>query len=181
MEEVHGQQICILHLELNNAKIMEKKMRFITIFDKQIQTVLSSTYLGGNGIDVANGIVVSDQGNIGIVGTTNSTTNFLNENETGNTTPQGMEDVFFTIFTNPMSAQEKVETTFLGGTNADYGQAIAHRYNHGNVYLAGNTWSNDYPTTIWCSICNYMQLIFCSIQKMYLYQKWIIYLIPNLQ
>ena len=45
-------------MELNNAKTMEKKMHFITIFDKQIQTVLSSTYLGGNGIDIANGIVV---------------------------------------------------------------------------------------------------------------------------
>ena len=45
--------------------------------------------------------------------------------ETGDTTPHGMEDVFFTAFTNPMTAQEKVETTFLGGTNADYGQAIA--------------------------------------------------------
>ena len=46
------------HLELNNAKIMEKKMDFVTILDKQIQNVLSSTYLGGNGIDVVNGIVV---------------------------------------------------------------------------------------------------------------------------
>ncbi len=36
-----------------------------------------------------------------------------------------MEDVFFTAFTNPMTAQEKVETTFLGGANADYGQGIA--------------------------------------------------------
>ena len=124
-----------------------KEDGFITILDKQIQNVLSSTYLGGNGIDVVNGIVISDQGNIGIVGTTNSTTNFLNEKETGDTTPQGMEDVFFTTFTNPMSALEKVETTFLGGTNSDYGQGIALD-THGNVYLAGNTWSNDYPTTI---------------------------------
>jgi methionine-rich copper-binding protein CopC len=124
-----------------------KEDGFVTILDKQIQNVLSSSYLGGNGIDVINGIVVSDQGNIGIIGTTNSTTNFLNEKETGNTTPHGMEDVFFTSFTNPMSAQEKVETTFLGGTNADYGQGIALD-THGNVYLTGNTWSNDYPTTI---------------------------------
>ena len=50
---------------------------FVIIFDKQIQNVLSSTYLGGNGIDVANGIIVSDQGNIGIIGTTNSTTKLL--------------------------------------------------------------------------------------------------------
>ena len=57
-----------------------------------------------------------------------------------------MEDVFFTAFTNVMTAQEKVETTFLGGANADYGEAIAID-TIGNVFLAGDTWSNDYPTT----------------------------------
>ena len=123
---------------------------FLIIFDKQIQTVLSNTYLGGNGIDVANGIIVSDHGNIGIIGTTNST-NFYNNLATGDITPHGMEDVFFSAFTNPMTAQERVETTLLGGANADYGQAIAISEalgEAGDVYLAGDTWSNDYPTTI---------------------------------
>ena len=58
-----------------------------------------------------------------------------------------MEDVFFTAFTNVMTAQEKAETTFLGGANADYGEALAID-TIGNVFLVGDTWSNDYPTTI---------------------------------
>jgi methionine-rich copper-binding protein CopC len=127
-----------------------KEDAFLTILDKQIQNVLSSTYLGGNGIDVANDVIVADPGTIGIIGTTNST-NFYNNLVTGDITPHGMEDVFFSAFTNPMSAQERVETTLLGGANADYGQGIAISEvlgEAGNVYLVGDTWSNDYPTSI---------------------------------
>ncbi|WP_048189878.1 Ig-like domain-containing protein [Methanobacterium sp. SMA-27] len=123
-----------------------KEDGFVVIMDKQIQNILSSTYLGGNGIDFANGVIVSDQGNIGIIGTTNSTKSFPNELPSGDTTAHGMEDVFFTTFTNVMTAQEKVETTFLGGVNADYGEALAID-TIGNIFLVGDTWSNDYPTT----------------------------------
>lgn len=128
-----------------------KEDAFLVVMDKQIQTILSSTYLGGNGIDVANDLIVADQGTIGIVGTTNSTQNFINELDSGDTTPHGMEDVFFSAFLNPMTAQEKVTTTFLGGANADYGMGIAVSEmlgEAGNVILVGDTWSNDYPTTI---------------------------------
>ena len=68
-------------------------------------------------------------------------------------------------FTNVMTAQEKVETTFLGGANADYGQAIAID-NIGNVFLVGKTWSNDYPTTIDAYATS--QMIISSIQTMHL-------------
>lgn len=152
-----------------------KEDAFLIIFDKQIQTVLSSTYLGGNGIDIANGIILSDQGNIGIIGTTNSTLNFLNELQTGDITPHGYEDVFFSAFFNPMTGQEKVETTFFGGSNADYGQAIAinrqitDTNNFGMVYLAGKTWSNDYPTTM--DAFETSTMISSSIQTMYLCQR----------
>jgi hypothetical protein len=50
-----------------------------------------------------------------------------------------------------MTPQERVETTLLGGANADYGQCIAISEvpgEAGDVYLVGDTWSNDYPTTI---------------------------------
>lgn len=126
-----------------------KEDAFLAVLDKQIQNVISSSYLGGNGIDVANDVLVADQGTIGIVGTTNST-NFYNNLATGDITPHGMEDVFFSAFTNPMTSLERVETTLLGGANADYGQAIAMTEvsgEDGDVYLVGNTWSNDYPTT----------------------------------
>ena len=120
-----------------------KEDGFLVIMDKQIQNMLCSTYLGGNGVDIANGVVVSDQGNVGIIGTTNST-NFVNDlPQSGNITPHGMEDVFFSIY----NTGKKFESTLIGGANADYGNAIAIDQS-GNIYLAGDTWSNDYPTTI---------------------------------
>ena len=117
---------------------------FVTILDKQLQNVLYSVYLGGNGIDAANGVVVSGLGpNFGVVGTTNST-NF--SGLTQDTSYFGYEDVFFSVFKNPNTAQQTLDTSILGGANADYGNCAAMT-SSGNVYLAGNTWSNDYPTT----------------------------------
>ena len=147
LSEEHGHLDMYTTLGAKQRQNNGKEDGFVVIMDKQIQNILSSTYLGGNGIDVANGVIVSNQGNIGIIGTTNSTKSFPNELPSGDTTAHGMQDVFFTAFTNVMTAQEKVETTFLGGANADYGEALAID-TIGNVFLVGHTWSNDYPTTI---------------------------------
>ena len=123
---------------------------FITIMDKQLQNVLYSVYIGGKGIDVANGIAISFLGqNIAVIGTTNSTKD--NPNTFPNVTNElpsypTFEDVFLVGFKNFWS-QRTLDTTILGGANADYGQAVTMD-NSGNVYMAGNTWSNDYPTTI---------------------------------
>jgi methionine-rich copper-binding protein CopC len=40
-----------------------------------------------------------------------------------------------------------LDTSIIGGANADYGTSAAMT-SSGDVYLAGNTWSNDYPTII---------------------------------
>ncbi len=119
-----------------------KEDGFVTIMDKQLQNTLFSIYLGGNGVDVANDIVLSFLGSkFGVIGTTNSTSKFP-----GTTDNYGFEDVFFTSF-NYTNYPQFVSSTILGGANADYGLAGAID-NYGNTYLAGNTWSNDYPTTI---------------------------------
>jgi len=118
---------------------------FVTIMDKELQTVNYSIYLGGNSNDVANGIVISGLGpNFGVVGTTNST-NF--SGVTSNPAYNGNEDVFFSIIKNPNTAQQTQDTSIIGGSNADYGNCAAIT-SSGQVYVAGNTWSNDYPTTI---------------------------------
>jgi hypothetical protein len=120
---------------------------FITILNKELQNVLYSVYLGGNGDDVANGVVLSFLGqNIGVVGTTNSTDNTFPKLSSERPPYYTFEDVFLVGFKNFWS-QRDYDTTILGGANADYGMAAAMD-TYGNVYLAGNTWSNDYPTTI---------------------------------
>jgi methionine-rich copper-binding protein CopC len=118
---------------------------FVTILDKQLQSVLYSVYLGGNSNDVANGVVFSGLGpNFGVVGTTNST-NFAGV--TSSPAYNGNEDVFFSVFKNPNTDQQSLDTSVIGGANADYGNCAAMT-SSGKVYVAGNTWSNDYPTTI---------------------------------
>jgi len=118
---------------------------FVTIMDKELQTVNYSIYLGGNSNDVANGVVVSGLGpNFGVVGTTNST-NF--SGVTSSPAYNGNEDVFFSVIKNPNTAQQTQDTSIIGGANADYGNCAAIT-SSGKVYVAGNTWSNDYPTTI---------------------------------
>lgn len=118
---------------------------FVTILDKQLQSVLYSIYLGGSSNDVANDVVVPGLGpDFGVIGTTNST------NFSGVTSSQkyyGNEDVFFSIIKNPNTTQQTQDTSIIGGANADYGASAAITPN-GSVYLTGNTWSNDYPTTI---------------------------------
>jgi len=118
---------------------------FVTILDKELQTINYSVYLGGSSNDVANGIVVSGLGpNFGVVGTTNST-NF--SGVTSSPTYNGNEDVFFSVIKNPNTNQQTQDTSIIGGANADYGNCAAIT-GSGQVYVAGNTWSNDYPTTI---------------------------------
>jgi methionine-rich copper-binding protein CopC len=118
---------------------------FVTILDKQLQSVLYSIYLGGNSNDVANGVVFSGLGpNFGVVGTTNST-NFAGV--TSSPAYNGNEDVFFSVIKNPNTDQQSLDTSVIGGANADYGNCAAMT-STGKVYVAGNTWSNDYPTTI---------------------------------
>lgn len=53
----------------------------------------------------------------------------------------------FQVLKNPNTAQQTLDSSIIGGANADYGTSAAITQN-GSVYLAGNTWSNDYPTTI---------------------------------
>ncbi|ADZ10481.1 hypothetical protein Metbo_2267 [Methanobacterium lacus] len=118
---------------------------FVTILDKELQSVQYSIYLGGNSNDVANGVVVSGLGpNFGVVGTTNST-NFAGV--TSSPAYNGNEDVFFSVLKNPNTSQQTLDTSIIGGANADYGNCAAMT-GSGQVYVAGNTWSNDYPTTI---------------------------------
>jgi len=136
---------------------------FVTIMDKQLQNVLSSTYLGGNGDSIANGIVVSDLGNIGIVGTTNST-NFPGVSA-GDISSYGQEDVFLTTFKNVMTSQELLQTTILGGANADYGQAIAIDNSSNYTWREIHGQMISQPQSM---LMQLIQVIICNILTMHL-------------
>lgn len=100
-----------------------------------------STYLGGNSTDTANGIAVDASGNAYVTGATTST-NFPAINAI-QATYVGNQDAFVTKINNTGAAI--IFSTFLGGHENDSSQGIAVD-TFSNVYVAGDTFSNDFPT-----------------------------------
>jgi len=107
--------------------------------------LIYSTYLGGSGSDQGFGIAVDTAGAAYITGSTSST-NFPTASST--TSPfqgsnGGSTDAFVTKL-NP-SGSGLVYSTYLGGSGADSGNAIAVDLS-GNAYVAGATASANFPT-----------------------------------
>ncbi|MBZ5546324.1 MAG: SBBP repeat-containing protein, partial [Acidobacteriia bacterium] len=100
-----------------------------------------STYLGGSEADFGQAIAVDSAGDAYVTGPTQST-DFPTASplQIGN---DGGSDVFLAKV-NP-SGTGLVYSTYLGGSSADSAQAIALD-SSGNVYLAGYTFSVDFPT-----------------------------------
>jgi hypothetical protein len=99
-----------------------------------------STFLGGSGVEIANGIAVDAAGNSYIVGDTTS----LNFPATGyQTVNHGSKDAF--VAKLRPDGERLLFSTYLGGAGNDHGGAIAVD-SMGTVYLTGNTWSSDFPT-----------------------------------
>jgi hypothetical protein len=99
-----------------------------------------STYLGGNGDDQGFGIAVDGTGSAYVTGYTASS-NFPIESPIQ--TSQGGEDVFVTRFN--LAGNGLVYSTFLGGSGADIGYAIAIDA-AGSAYVTGSTSSINFPT-----------------------------------
>ncbi|MHA2274997.1 MAG: DUF7948 domain-containing protein, partial [Candidatus Kariarchaeaceae archaeon] len=101
-----------------------------------------STYLGGNGDDRGNDIVVDDSNNIYVTGQTQST-NFPTTAQALNQTKNGGTWDSFVIKLNN-SGNEIIYSTYIGGSNDDFAEAI-ELDTDGNVYLTGYTSSSDFP------------------------------------
>ncbi|MCF6158069.1 MAG: hypothetical protein E3K32_05750 [wastewater metagenome] len=100
-----------------------------------------STYLGGNGDDISNGIAVDSSGNIYVTGYTKSSDfpihSALYKNK------NGKSDAFISKL--QASGNTLIYSTYLGGSNSDWGRGIATD-NSGNAYITGWTYSHDFPT-----------------------------------
>ena len=125
---------------------------FIAEFDPTLTTLLYSTYLGGTGDDVGDGIAVDSAGDAYITGSTCSGDSFpitagafqtvYGGGRNGCT--QDLGDAFVTEL-NP-TGSALVYSTFLGGSKADTGNAISLDASN-NAYIVGTTCSTDFPTT----------------------------------
>jgi Beta-propeller repeat/Cep192 domain 4/HYDIN/CFA65/VesB-like, Ig-like domain len=112
--------------------------------------LIYSTYLGGNGADSAAGLAVDSLGDVFVTGSTTSsnfpvtpTKSGLSATEAFQTAYGGNGDAFVTELSS--SGSKLIYSSFLGGSSADYGQAITVD-SSGNAYVTGSTQSPDFPT-----------------------------------
>ncbi len=101
-----------------------------------------STYIGGSGDDVGNGIAVDASGNAYIIGWTNST-DFPTVNPYQTDPGDAESDIIVAKLNN--LGNGFLYSTYLGGSSYETGNDIAIDAS-GNAYVTGETGSTDYPT-----------------------------------
>nr|NIM15472.1 hypothetical protein [Candidatus Aminicenantes bacterium]NIM82219.1 hypothetical protein [Candidatus Aminicenantes bacterium]NIN45430.1 hypothetical protein [Candidatus Aminicenantes bacterium]NIN88251.1 hypothetical protein [Candidatus Aminicenantes bacterium]NIO84608.1 hypothetical protein [Candidatus Aminicenantes bacterium] len=113
---------------------------FITKLSPSGDTLVYSTYLGGNDWDSVNSIVVDNKGNAYVTGITYSLDFPVNNPFQLN---QGNSDAFVTKLAPPGSSL--IYSTYLGGSYEEVARGIAVD-SSGNAYVTGGTESVDFPT-----------------------------------
>ncbi|MDE2149501.1 MAG: SBBP repeat-containing protein [Gammaproteobacteria bacterium] len=120
---------------------------FVAKLSADGRSLVYSTYLGGSRGDAARGIAVDASGNAYVVGDTASddfpTANPLQANRKVAAGNEFAPDAFIAKLNADGSAL--VYSTYLGGSGVESGNAIAVD-SGGDVYIAGNTNSTDFPT-----------------------------------
>jgi len=118
---------------------------FLVKVDPTLSTLLYSTFLGGAG-DGVYGLTVDASGNAYLTGDVSSP-DFPVTAGAYDTSLGGSNDAFVTKI-NPAGggSADLVYSTFLGGETEDVGRSIVVD-SSGNAYVAGRTYSADFPTT----------------------------------
>jgi uncharacterized repeat protein (TIGR01451 family) len=102
-------------------------------------TLVYSTYLGGNASDNGNGIAVDGGGDAYVVGDTTSINFPATGMQRGN---HGGQDAFVAKLS--ADGSRLLYSTYLGGGSADRGAGIAVDAS-GSAYIIGSTYSTDFP------------------------------------
>jgi|GEM_PF-6973413 len=113
---------------------------FLTKIAPEGNSIVYSTFLGGNGDDYGYGIAVDGSGNVIITGCTESS-DFPLKNPIQNKNAGG-RDVFVAKINS--EGNSLVYSTYLGGSGNDYSYGLALD-GRGNAYITGATYSSDFP------------------------------------
>lgn len=115
---------------------------FISKLDPGLSTLLASTFLGGEGLDIVYSLALDSSLNIYASGETDSWTFPV--------TPGAFdtEAVYFEAFVSRLTGDlsSLLASTYLGGSYGDVAYSLALT-GSGNVCLAGQTTSSDFPVT----------------------------------
>jgi carbohydrate binding protein with CBM6 domain/beta-propeller repeat-containing protein len=118
---------------------------FVTKLNPAGSALVYSTYLGGSGRDIGNGVAIDTDGNAYLTGFTESP-DFPATPGAFQTTIA--ETIYGDAFVTKLDASGAalVYSTYLGGSRGETGNGIAVDA-AGNAYVTGNTVSTDFPTT----------------------------------
>jgi hypothetical protein len=110
-----------------------------------IDPILQSTYLGGSGKDEAYALAVHPKtGDVYVAGATNST-DFPGTSGGAQASKSRGYDAFVARLNSSLT--QILQSTYLGGSSGDYARALAIHPTTGEVYVAGDTTSTDFPNT----------------------------------
>ena len=126
---------------------------FVSRLNSDLTTLLASTFLGGTNGEGGNSITIDTDGNIYVTGWTSSsnfpTTDAYDTSYNGNDYTLGDGNYYgHDIFVSKLSSDltNLLASTYLGGSEQDYVNSIAID-SGGDIYVAGRTWSSNFPTT----------------------------------
>ena len=114
---------------------------FVTKLSNLGDSLIYSTYLGGNKVDFGSGIALDVNGSAYVTGLTQST-NYPTLNPYQGTN-QGLQDAFVSKLSS--SGNSFVYSTYLGGSNSDWGNDIVVDTAR-SAYVTGLTLSTNFPT-----------------------------------
>ena len=114
---------------------------WVAKLDRHTGKLLYLTHLGGEGVDIADRIKVDNRGHAYVTGFTGSHDFPITANALQRAYGGGESDAFL-VEVDPEG--HIVYSSYMGGSKADQGDGIALAAN-GDVWIAGSTWSTDFP------------------------------------
>jgi hypothetical protein len=119
---------------------------FVSRLSADLRTLHRSTYLGGSDSDWARALAIHPTtGEVYVVGGTGST-NFPATDGGAQASFNGINDVFVAKLNKELT--QILQSTYLGGSFIDVVADIAIHPTTGDVYVAGYTYSSDFPRTV---------------------------------
>jgi len=116
---------------------------FISKLSNDLSILISSTYIGGSDYEKAYSVSLGALGKVFITGMTSSS-DYPTIIGSFSTTHNGLNDAFVSKLSNDLTVLES--STFIGGINDDYSNSIKLDL-FGNVFIGGETYSNNFPVT----------------------------------